>query len=57
MNLLYKRFSSGNLVVFAPRSIMVDFDCQIDKRGGQNLREKRDKMKRETSREMVVLLK
>jgi len=36
---------------------MVDSDCQIDERGGHNLREKEEEMKKETSRQMVILLK
>jgi len=36
---------------------MADSDCQTDKRGGQNLKEKGEERKKETSREMVVLLK
>jgi len=36
---------------------MVDSDRQTDERGGQNIREKGEERKKETSREMMVLLK
>ena len=41
----FKRFWSGNLVVFAARSPMADSDRQTNKRGDQNLREKGEKGK------------
>ena len=57
MNLLYQRVSLGSLVVFSVRSLLADSDHQTDKRGCQNLREKGEERKKETFREMVVLLK
>jgi len=35
---------------------MTYFDRQTDERGSQNLREKREKRKKETFREMVIIL-
>jgi len=47
MNLLYQRFWSGHLVVFAVRSLIIDSDRQTNEHGGQNLREKADERKKE----------
>ena len=45
MNLLYQRFWSGSLVVFAAKSLMAYSDRQIDDWGGQNLRENAEEKK------------
>jgi len=46
MNLPYIRFWLGNLVEFTVRNPMADSNRQIDKRGGQNLREKEEERKK-----------
>ena len=52
---LLKRFWSSNPVVFTAKSLIVDFDRQIDEQGGQNHREKVEERKKEFFREMMVL--
>jgi len=54
MNLLYQVFWSDSLVVFAANNPITDSDCQFDEwQGSQNLREKREKEKKNVYRDDI----